>query len=129
MASKSDIYRKAAEIITRDGRTRGALWRDIHARGSLELQLDPSGTMPVCAIGACARAEYELTGFRLHESDTTDAWDYVDRHGFATDSLQVPSIRPKVPVWEYNDVARVTDQDVINALTAEADRLEYNGAE
>jgi hypothetical protein len=55
--NKADVYRKAAEVIVRDGKYEGGLTE--HGDGPQHIK---SGEGAVCALGACARAEYELYG-------------------------------------------------------------------
>jgi hypothetical protein len=55
--NKADVYRKAAEIIGRDGHHKGALT----SRGATATALKDT-SLAVCALGACVRAEWELYG-------------------------------------------------------------------
>jgi len=54
---KADVYRKAAEVIVRDGKTDCGLTE----AGEQDEDLK-NPELAVCALGACARAHYELYG-------------------------------------------------------------------
>ncbi|MFF8831344.1 hypothetical protein [Streptomyces sp. NPDC015131] len=80
--NKADVYRHAATVIVRDGKHEGGLTPAHRSGASLTLfeKALKDTSLPVCALGACARAEWELYG-TLPE----DAYDYsfeVDGAGF-----------------------------------------------
>ena len=95
MTTKSEIYAKAAEIIVRDGQTKHRLFdADRHpyldSRSGLSARFAAAAQAggSVCAIGACIRAEYELTG-----EVATDSWDspgdWYRHYGFRVDGLAI----------------------------------------
>ncbi|MFD4474622.1 hypothetical protein ACFWPU_00695 [Streptomyces sp. NPDC058471] len=61
--SRADVYRKAAEVIVRDGKCEGQLVEDTpnHAFVPTEHRIMDT-SLKVCALGACVRAYYELRG-------------------------------------------------------------------
>ncbi|MFD4474635.1 hypothetical protein ACFWPU_00760 [Streptomyces sp. NPDC058471] len=61
--NKADVYRKAAEVIVRDGMVKGSLFSDCPSMDNADY-VEAVGDLgkSVCAIGACVRAQYELYG-------------------------------------------------------------------
>ncbi|MFE6222963.1 hypothetical protein [Streptomyces sp. NPDC057854] len=109
---KAEVYRKAAEIIIRDGKHEAELVRNDRGIPEDEALKDPS--RPVCALGACARAEYELYG--------TLPKSAYERYGF-----KVPKPSPHrysgiywQPVQYFNDDDSTSAEDVALALKREA---------
>lgn len=110
--NQSEIYEKAAEIIGRDGWTQNML---VERRCPIE-NLDEalkSAARGVCAIGACMRAEYELTG--MMEVD-----DPYDAYGFPVATEARPGGQP---VWAFNDETTTTAEDVVLVLKRHAEHL------
>lgn len=60
--NKAEVFRKAAEIIVRDGKCEGELVAGYDEVLIEETEAIKHRVFPVCALGACARAEYELYG-------------------------------------------------------------------
>ena len=63
--TKEQVYAKAAEVLLRDGQCKGELFeppRDWSRRDKQSLLEVAGAGGPVCAIGACIRAERELYG-------------------------------------------------------------------
>ncbi|MFF5973675.1 hypothetical protein ACFY7C_19320 [Streptomyces sp. NPDC012769] len=117
--NKADIYRKAAEIIVRDGQFKGELTSGGEDADALK---DPS--LPVCAIGACARAEYELYGTLPWERPNGDPYDYAFRVGgeYSYNLSGVPRA-----IYYVNDDPRFGAEDIALVLKQRAAELDDAG--
>ncbi|WP_432112800.1 DUF6197 family protein [Streptomyces sp. S1] len=112
---KAAVYRKAAEIIVRDGKTEGDLVEAPQGVSEPEALMDPS--RPVCALGACARAQYELYGLLPKEP-----YDY---------EFKVPRPSTLVPAGVYmrkiqyfNDDDHATAEDIAVLLKQRAEEVD-----
>lgn len=114
---KAAVYRKAAEVIVRDGKTEGLYSgedRDKYygrqpVRNTYELALkDPR--VRVCALGACSRAQYELYG-QLSEDP------YLD-YEFKVDFLENGS---PLSIWAINDACNTSAEDIALLLKRQAE--------
>jgi len=107
---KAAVYRKAAEIIVRDGKCEG----DLTPEGDDDDALR-NPALPVCALGACARAEYELYGTVPWERPYGDPWrDY----GFKV------SGEPARWIQNVNDTEGVSAEDVALLLKKRAEEID-----
>ncbi|GHG10243.1 DUF6197 family protein [Streptomyces hydrogenans] len=119
--SKADVYRKAAEVIVRDGKTEGRLVEgtDRGTRDSEIIGRLVSGQGAVCAIGACARAEAELYGnLPVGEADLL-----YGRYSFGVDwdlglGLKVYSI------FAVNDDRHTSAEDIALLLKHRAEEID-----
>ena len=111
--NKPDVYRKAAEVLIRDGRVQGDLVEV--PKGVTEEEGFQNPQYAVCALGACARAVYELYGL-----NTNDPYDYeftVYDHKQQYDRK----------IWSYNDDDGYSDEDIALLLKQHAHYLEEAG--
>lgn len=75
---KAEVYRKAAEVIVRDGKYDEGTLVEIrpgdgkYPSSERRALMDPS--RPVCALGACARAEWEL--YRTMPDDVYEEYSF-----------------------------------------------------
>ncbi|MGW6255438.1 hypothetical protein [Streptomyces sp. NPDC055085] len=96
---KPDVYRKAAEIIVRDGKHEGGFT----PRGSFDREAVKDPSLPVCAMGACARAEWELYGTLPVPSSAEGAWSGAV-HGAYSYQTSWGGMKD-VSIWAINDIA------------------------
>ncbi len=125
--NKADVYRKAAEIIVRDGQYKG----DYTPRGNTPEAIKNT-EYPVCAIGACVRAEWELYGeFSGYEDVEDDADPRVD--GYTPYAYKLPNPidegsdrRLGEPrwIWSVNDSLKSTAEDIAELFRQRAQTLE-----
>lgn len=111
--NKADVYRKAAEIIVRDGQHKGDLTPEGESSEALA-----NTALPVCALGACARAEYELYGTHSWDRPYGDPWrDYA---------FMVDSEFPNPPRWIFfiNDDERTSAEDIALLLKRHAEEVD-----
>lgn len=114
---KSDIYRKAAEVIVRDGKAAGKFFENDIPLNDWEVEraeaLAADRSLSVCAIGACIRAEYELTG-HVQPKDHWMEYDFV-----APGWSRVPGRLRHI--WGINDSSTTTAEDVALLLKRKAE--------
>ncbi|WP_432112798.1 DUF6197 family protein [Streptomyces sp. S1] len=119
---KAAVYRKAAEIIVRDGKTEKTL---VEGRGRVgpdeELRELLKTNAPVCALGACGRAQYELYGILPKNDDAvfvnycfTVDWDLG--HGVSDYSI-----------FSVNDRGNTTAEDIALLLKQRAEEVGGGG--
>jgi hypothetical protein len=132
MVSKSEIYAKAAEVIVRDGKHTGTFFgaKEAPQGGPLTGEYHPDlpdrtpgdimravrADGPVCAMGACARAEYELTGALGHHS-VDEIWG---EYTFETDVPYPGYSRSFKAIYMFNDDRLTTAEDVAVMLKRKA---------
>lgn len=105
---KAEVYRKAAEVIVRDGKTEGVLF-GAECQQSYGAMIE-NRSLPVCAIGACVRAEYELYG-TVHWSRGVDAYNAYE--------FEVEEFGDR-KIWSVSDDGEWTSDLTFNATrTAE----------
>lgn len=112
MTDKSAIFEKAAEIIVRDGQAKNSFFGGQNGPilSKEEMLEHAAGDSTVCAIGACLRAEYELTG-DVQEFD----------NAYEEYSFRVVMPNGRYPsVWVYNDRDSVTAEDIALLLKRRA---------
>lgn len=127
---KRAVYRKAAEVIARDGKTEGELTEHGDSDRCL---MDTS--LAVCALGACARAQYELYGvlperLPVHEGGGSSAYrDY--NFAVLTEPPTKPGQLPRPPEWRpvyrVNDTPGMSAEDVALILKRHAEEGEIDG--
>lgn len=109
---KAAVYRKAAEIIVRDGQAKGGLTGNgygFRSPGISSRLKDHS--IPVCALGACARAEWEL--YQTLPEDPYKVYDFSVEHDG----------RPR-DIWIINDLEETSAEDVALALKRHAEGID-----
>jgi len=116
--NKAEVYRKAAEIIVRDGQAKSTL-----VNGPVREITNPRYS--VCALGACARAEYELYGTLPLEDGDLDPYGpytfYVswDNQGYVR-NWSIHSI---------NDMRETSAEDIALLLKRRAEEVEGDSTE
>lgn len=128
MPDKAMVYRKAAEIIVRDGKCEGVLTENGETVEAIQ------GGGAVCALGACARAEYELYGtipmrtvpdfsrdpMGSGETEIADPYPY---YGFTATLGEMKDYK----IWCINDDSRVSVEDIALLLKQRAEDCEAEG--
>jgi hypothetical protein len=113
--NKADVYRKAAEVIGRDGWNQGGLFAwdpDIDGPVRYE-ELVKNQSLAVCALGACARAQYELYG--TIPEDAYETYEFL---------VETPSTGALATIWMMNDLPRTSAEDVILAMENHAEEID-----
>lgn len=124
--NKSDVYRKAAEVIVRDGKTTGGLTSAGERAESIK-----NPDLEVCALGACGRAHYELYGV-LPENGVSVADAIYSEYTFITD-VPFQAAYPmaakgheNLKLWEVNDNTKLnySAEDIALMLKNHASELD-----
>lgn len=123
--NKADVYRKAAEVIVRDGKHDGGLvaggYRQTRRLTYPERIADRS--LPVCALGACARAQFELYG--VLDSGGAEAYD---EYSFTVKGFEFPAGVDKYHLTPYienvNDFGNVSAEDIALLLKRRAEEVD-----
>lgn len=111
----ADVYRKAAEVIVRDGKTEGLL---TDQGGSPEAIKNRK--LPVCALGACYRAHWELYG-EMPVENLGVTWAYQFKVTEPSRFNGTP--RPKW-IWAINDRQETSAEDIALLLKRRAEEIE-----
>ncbi|GHG10249.1 DUF6197 family protein [Streptomyces hydrogenans] len=115
--NKADVYRKAAEVIVRDGKHEGNLTE----RGDHPWALRDPG-FAVCALGACGRAEYELYGTLPVERGTDEYAEY----GFTVTRPRAYGLGSYEQKIHYlNDDESTSAEDVALVLKRHAEEVDH----
>lgn len=117
--NKADVYRKAAEVIVRDGKYDAGLVPQKGKSTWEERVKDRS--LPVCAIGACVRAEYELYGTVGTTMAAYDSYSYVV-DGFEFHNEDGKFLTPYIE--NVNDHGRTTAEDIALLLKRRAEEVQ-----
>lgn len=116
---KAEVYRKAAEIIVRDGKyDEGSLVElRFGENGGAEQRalMDPS--RPVCALGACARAEWEL--YRTMPDDV------YEEYGFEVPWEKWDGSTVLRKIYYINDDDDTTAEDIATYLKQRAEEVDH----
>lgn len=127
------IYRRAAEILERDGMVKNRLFAgDDRYEGPTpeQIQEKVATGCGVCAIGACIKAEYELTGTL---PEFTSANDLYKRYNFTVEVAIKDHFRGEgdpmwltsgANLWEVNDDYADDEVNVATVLRRKAVDLE-----
>lgn len=118
MIDKAQVYRKAAEIIVRDGKCEGQL-----TDKGVEAKYIRDASVPVCALGACLRAEHELYG-TYHNA--VDDWEVsAERYIFSVDWTLVgdPGVTAH-KIYNVNDYGHTSAEDIALLLKQHAEDIE-----
>lgn len=111
----ADVYRKAAEIIIRDGKCEGGLTE----KGDGDRYI-ADRSLPVCAMGACYRAHYELYGeFLGLPADPTKVYQYQ----FSVPWQRMTRIRD-TPIYTVNDLNGTSAEDIALLLKRQAEKVD-----
>lgn len=116
--NKAEVYRKAAEIIVRDGKTEG----DLTAYGSMSHHVT-NPALPVCALGACARAEWELYGTLPGGVGSDQFRPTTTKYSFDTVDDRFVHPHP-VRIWMFNDHPNTSAEDVALILKRRAEEID-----
>lgn len=120
---KAEVYRKAAEIIVRDGKHRTTFVEGWSPHPEAKNMTDLAESIrdrqrPVCAIGACLRAEFELTGGLKAYGNAEYVYDEytftVPYDGYAQD------------IWMFNDHQEISAEDVALELKKHAEAIDVD---
>lgn len=130
--NKADVYRKAAEVIVRDGKNNSGLVQGYYALDRNESDLLPkllTGNAPVCALGACARAHYELTGEVLVDHYIYKAYSFDVEWTFAAGTTPWGDpgkpVTRKVEIYTVNDHGRASAEDIALILKKQAEEVDH----
>lgn len=115
---KAEVYRKAAEIIIRDGRTVGSLTE----RGDASEYI-ADRSLPVCAIGACYRAHYELYGEHLPAEGPMDG-ERTYYYEFRVQWLGKGGEMRDRTIFSVNDGDGASDEDIALLLKRHAEEVD-----
>ncbi|MGW2207418.1 DUF6197 family protein [Streptomyces sp. NPDC001774] len=118
--NRADVYRRAAEIIVRDGKTERHLVEGEWGQALTRIK-DPS--YRVCALGACARAEWELYG-TLPRSEN-GALDPYRAYEFCTPWEDRAGESVCRHIWHINDTYGVSAEDIALLLKRHAEDVEF----
>lgn len=130
--NKAEVYRKASEILLRDGRIRGALAAEVKPDSDeyIAHENEEGLTNPeysVCALGACARAEYELYGtLPVNYSENGMRRSVADAVYYAYNFLATDGDHD-LKIWTLNDRTggnEYSDEDIALILKREAEKVE-----
>ncbi|GHG10261.1 DUF6197 family protein [Streptomyces hydrogenans] len=111
---KAQVYRKAAEVIVRDGKWRGSLTQQGDCAWDLR-----NPALKVCALGACARAEYELYGTLPEERGTNT----YEAYAFKVAELRKHGTYYR-EIYYVSDDLRYDAEDIALLLKKRADEVD-----
>ncbi|MER7959326.1 hypothetical protein [Streptomyces sp. NPDC096030] len=117
--NRADVYRRAAEIIVRDGKTERHLVEGERGQALTRIK-DPA--YRVCALGACARAEWELYG-TLPRSEN-GALDPYTAYEFSILREEKDGQSTFRHIWEINDACGVSAEDIALLLKQHAEEAD-----
>lgn len=111
--NKADVYRKAAEVIGRDGWNQGGMFAGREGVTHRYEEAIQDQSLEVCAIGACIRAEFEMYGSLCE--DPYEEYDFL---------VKRPDTGTLTEIWTMNDSPRTSAEDVILALKNHAEEID-----
>jgi hypothetical protein len=135
--SKADVYRRAAEVIVRDGKHEKTFvegWAPTPTPRPAPAEMETGWpalrraikdrSRPVCALGACLRAEYELTGtLTFGRSDGDHVYEQYS-FDVRADSLLPGGAERDIEIWQYNDRDRISAEDIALELKRRAEEID-----
>lgn len=125
----ADVYRKAAEVIVRDGKTEHQLVgrrdgvEDIRSSDEIPDDEFKDRSLPVCALGACARAEWELYG-TLPARDAMRTSVTMEKYSFMVPRVADHITVSETDVWMVNDNPATSAEDIALLLKHHAEEVQ-----